>query len=77
MECVVGVSKIKDSQAAIFLKDGLNKLEIGSGIIVTENGYILTNEHVSGEKFGKCYVTFENGTKTLGIVRRKRTDEPV
>ena len=62
MECVVGVSKIKDSQAAIFLKDGLNKLEIGSGIIVTENGYILTNEHVSGEKFGKCYVTFENGS---------------
>lgn len=35
---------------------------LGSGIVVTEDGYILTNEHVSGSKYGKCYVTFENGS---------------
>jgi S1-C subfamily serine protease len=28
---------------------------------VTENGYILTNEHVSGAKYSSCYVTLENG----------------
>lgn len=34
---------------------------LGTGIIVTEDGYILTNEHVSGEKYSSCYVTLENG----------------
>jgi S1-C subfamily serine protease len=36
-------------------------LGLGTGIIVTENGYILTNEHVSGAKYSSCYVTLENG----------------
>jgi S1-C subfamily serine protease len=36
-------------------------LGLGTGIIVTEDGYILTNEHVSGAKYSSCYVTLENG----------------
>lgn len=59
---VVGISKIKDKGNTIFLKDGAAKLGLGSGVIVSEDGYILTNEHVSGEKYSKCYVTLENGT---------------
>ena len=52
----------KDKGSTVFLEDGVKKLGLGSGIIVSENGYILTNEHVSGEKYNKCYVTLENGT---------------
>ncbi len=59
---IVGISKIKDKGSTIFLKDGTTKLGLGSGVIISEDGYILTNEHVSGEKYNKCYVTLENGT---------------
>ena len=59
--CVVGISKLKDNGNSIFLKDGSTKLGLGTGMIVSENGYILTNEHVSGGKFSICYVTLENG----------------
>lgn len=59
---IVGISKIKDKGSTIFLEDGAAKLGLGSGVIVSEDGYILTNEHVSGRKYNKCYVTLENGT---------------
>lgn len=60
-ECVVGISKIKENGSSIFLKDGLEKLGLGTGIVVSEDGYILTNEHVSGARYSNCYVTLENG----------------
>ena len=34
-------------------------MSLGSGIIISDNGYILTNEHVSGSKYSKCYVNVE------------------
>ena len=43
-------------------------LSLGSGVIISENGYILTNEHVSGARYSKCYVTLENGEEYQGIV---------
>ena len=58
--CVVGISKLQDNGNSIFLKDGSTKLGLGTGMIVSENGYILTNEHVSGAKFSTCYVSLEN-----------------
>lgn len=60
-ECVVGISKIKNTGSTIFLNDGVSELGLGSGVIVTENGYILSNEHVTGEKYTNCYVTLEDG----------------
>ena len=58
---VVGISKIKNAGGTIFLKDSTSKLGLGTGVIVSENGYILSNEHVTGEKYSNCYVTLENG----------------
>lgn len=60
-ECVVGISKLKNPGATIFLENGSTSLGLGTGMIVSENGYILTNEHVSGAKYTTCYVTLPNG----------------
>lgn len=59
--CVVGISKIKNTGSTIFLKDSTTQLGLGTGVIVSENGYILSNEHVTGAKYSNCYVTLENG----------------
>ena len=58
---VVGISKLKNNGNSVFLSDGVNQIGIGSGIIVSEKGYILTNEHVSGSKGSTCYITIEDG----------------
>ena len=55
-----GISKIDVNDTGVFSINSEKKLSLGSGIIVTDNGYILTNEHVSGEKYSNCYVTLEN-----------------
>lgn len=65
---VVGISKIKNKGTTIFLNDGVTSLGLGTGFIVSEDGYILTNEHVSGEKYSTCYVTLENGKTYTGSV---------
>ena len=49
-------------------------LGIGTGIIVTEDGYILSNEHVTGSKFSTCYITLESGKKQEGKVVWSDTD---
>ena len=65
---IVGISKIKDIGTSIFSKDSTSSLGIGTGFIVSENGYIITNQHVSGEKYSNCYVTLENGKVYNGNV---------
>ena len=51
MESVVGISKLKDNGSSIFSTSNENSLGIGTGVIVSEDGYILSNEHVTGSKF--------------------------
>ena len=58
---VVGISRIADKGTTIFLQDGASNLGLGTGFIVSNDGYIVTNQHVSGEKNSTCYVTLESG----------------
>ena len=61
IKSVVGISKIKNSGTSIFGQTSVQQLGLGTGVVIAENGYILTNEHVSGEKYSTCYITLENG----------------
>ena len=58
---IVGISKIKNQGASIFNQNAGTELGLGTGVIISENGYILTNWHVAGNKHSNCYVTIENG----------------
>lgn len=68
-ECVVGISRIKSHSNSVFSSNGsYNELGLGTGIIVSNNGYILSNCHVTGEKLSTCYITLENGYTYEGSV---------
>ena len=67
-ESVVGISKLKNAGNTIFSTSSEEELGLGTGIIVSEKGYILSNSHVTGEKYSVCYVTLENGTTHNGTV---------
>ncbi len=68
MKCVVGISKLKNNGSSIFSSSNEDSLGLGTGVIVSDNGYILSNEHVTGEKYSTCYITLENGKKYDGTV---------
>ncbi len=63
---VVGISKLKDNGSSIFLVNASQDLGLGTGIVVSKDGYILTNEHVSGSS--TCYVTLSSGKVSKGKV---------
>ncbi|MCI8471286.1 MAG: hypothetical protein HFJ35_07555 [Clostridia bacterium] len=65
---VVGISKLKNMGNSILSKTTESELGLGTGMIVTEDGYILSNAHVTGEKYSKCYITLENGSNYDGTV---------
>lgn len=68
VDCIVGISKIKQNDSSIFVENSEAKLGLGSGVVITENGYILTNQHVVGDKYSSCFVTLENGEIFNGSV---------
>ena len=45
-----------------------SELGIGTGIIVSSDGYILSNCHVTGNKYSTCYVTIEDKDTYTGTV---------
>ena len=67
-ECTVGISKIKDIGSTIFLEKSTENLNLGSGVIISSEGYILTNQHVAGEKYSTCYITLKSGVTCNGVV---------
>lgn len=58
---VVGISKLQTNSDSIFSNNFSTEIGSGTGIIISENGYILSNSHVTGEKYSSCYVTLEDG----------------
>ena len=67
-ENVVGISKLKNTGSSIFSSSEESELGLGTGFIVTSDGYIVSNSHVTGEKYSKCYITLEDGTNYEGTV---------
>ena len=65
---IVGISKLKNAGKSILSTSNEAELGLGTGIIVAENGYILSNAHVTGERYSKCYITLENGQNYEGKV---------
>lgn len=68
IKAIVGISKLKQTGSSIFVNNAEKKLGLGSGIIITDNGYILTNQHVAGNKYSSCYVTLDDGNIYEGNV---------
>lgn len=60
--CVVGISKIRNTGEGILDTNATENLNLGTGMIISDNGYIVTNWHLAGNKYSSCYVTLEDGT---------------
>lgn len=67
-QSIVGISKLKDTGNSIFSKSTESELGLGTGFTVSDDGYIVSNEHVTGSKYSKCYITLENGSTYDGTV---------
>ena len=65
---VVGISKLKNAGSSIFGASTEEELGLGTGVIISDNGFILSNSHVTGEKHSICYVTLDTGTTYDGKV---------
>ena len=62
---VVGISTTKADGDSVF--DGnTKKIGMGSGVIVTSDGYILTNNHVAGDKNNSVSVSMADGRTIAG-----------
>ena len=65
---VCGISKLSNAGSSILSTATESELGLGTGIIVSSNGYILSNSHVTGDKFSTCYVTIEEKDTYTGSV---------
>ena len=64
-----GVSKMNEKNSSVFVENSEEKLGIGSGIILTSNGFILSNFETTGEEGESCFVTLKNGKTYPAIVK--------
>jgi S1-C subfamily serine protease len=68
MPSVVGIGILKPDGLSIFDKDTSDKWGLGTGIIVSNKGYILTNQHLANKKNTKVIVTLFDGKSVEGKV---------
>lgn len=64
---VVGISVLKVDSGAIFDRNAPEKWGVGSGVIATQNGYIITNHHVAGGKSKRIVVSLADGRNIDGV----------
>lgn len=64
---VVGISVLKVDSGSIFDRNVSEKWGVGSGVIVSKDGYILTNHHVAGGKNKRIIVSLSDGRNVDGI----------
>lgn len=62
IKSVVGISRFTNAGGSILNNVSSEDLGLGTGIIVSEDGYILSNNHVTGDRFSICYVTIDENT---------------
>lgn len=58
---VVGISKLQSTDSTFLSLKAIETYNLGTGVIVAKEGYVITNYHVSGKKSSKCYVTLGDG----------------
>lgn len=63
---VVGLSVLKIRSNSIFDGNAAEKWGIGSGVIVSKNGYIITNNHVAGGENKRIIVSLADGREVEG-----------
>lgn len=69
IKSVVGLSVLNIDSDNIFDSNSKASLNMGSGIIVSSDGYIVTNQHVAGNVNNKVIVTLENGSSYDGVTK--------
>ena len=67
-QSVVGISRLKDTGGSILNNISSDELGLGTGMVVSDNGYILSNSHVTGDKYSTCYVTIDETTYNGNVV---------
>lgn len=65
---VVGISKLTNTGGSILNNVSSDELGLGTGIIVSKDGYILSNSHVTGEKYSNCYITIDENTYKGNVI---------
>ena len=68
LNSTVGISLIKPTGENIFDINVEQKWGIGTGIIVSEKGYILTNQHLAQKRGAKLIVTLNSGKSVQGKI---------
>lgn len=65
---VVGITVERVSQESLFERNRKTEVGFGSGVVVSSDGYILTNNHVAGGKSNRILVSFADGRNVDGEV---------
>ena len=66
LKSVVGISSAANSPSESISRGNASEWYMGSGVIATEDGYIITNQHVIGARPQRILVTLYNGETIEG-----------